>query len=360
MLYHPFLNFNNFITHYVSTFSKFYKILGHVYLKALDPQEMHFILDPLRFYEPIAKTMLNALYNPEPIYKTQQEFLAEYNKLIKYAAKKVENKPTEPVYIPDEKDRRFQHPDWQDNLFFDFVKQYYLMSSRHIENFFRKAPSLEKKDREKAALIIRQFLNLVSPSNFLYTNPEILNSIFKDSGENLIKGMTNLLHDLDRNYNLFDIYKARNYAFKIGDNVANTKGDVIYKNDLIELIHYSPTTKTTHQIPLLMIPPWINKYYILDLSPKQSMVKWLVDQGISVFMISWVNPGKALKDKSLDNYLLEGPLAAMNFLEEKLDIKKVNILGYCIGGLLGFLLLSYLNIINKTTESVQPHYLLHY
>lgn len=142
--------------------------------------------------------------------------------------------------------------------------------------------------------------------------------------------MTNLLTDLDKNYSLFDIYKARNHKFSIGKNIANTKGDVIFKNDLIELIYYTPTTETTHQIPLLMIPPWINKYYILDLSPKQSMVKCLVDKGFPVFMISWVNPTKALKDKAFDEYLLEGPLAAINFLEEKLQIRNVNILGYCI------------------------------
>ena len=342
MLYHPFFDFNNFLTQYINTFSKFYKILGHLQLKWIDPEEISFIFDPCRFYEPIAKIMLNALYNPEPLFKTQQDFIKEFNKLIQYSLNKTSGKTVEPICAPDPKDRRFQYKDWQENLFFDFIKQYYLISSKHIERFFKHAPNIDTESKEKAILVIKQFLNLMSPSNFLNTNPEIVASIFKDSGKKLIQGMTNLLNDLDKNHSLFDIYKARNYMFKIGKNVANTKGEVIYKNDLIELIYYTPSTLTTHKTPLLIVPPWINKFYILDLSPKQSMVKWLIDNGIPVFMISWVNPGKKLKDKSFDDYLMQGPIAAINFLEKELKIKQINILGYCIGGLLSFILMAYL------------------
>lgn len=342
MLYHPFLNFNDFIKHYTATFSKFYQILGQVYLKSLNQNEASITIDPLKLYEPLAKIMLEACKNPEPLFKTQQEFLKEYNKLIQYAIESAQGRKPHPVYKPDIKDKRFAYPNWEENLFFDFIKQFYLMSSKHIEKFLRSVPHVDRQTKEKAIFIIKQILNMLSPSNFIHTNPEILDSIFKDSGKGLLEGMNNLLNDLDKNHNLFDLYKARNHEFKLGIDVANTKGEVIYKNKLIELIYYTPTTEKTHKHPLLIIPPWINKYYILDLSSKQSMVKWLVDNGFPVFMISWVNPGKSLNNKSFDEYLLEGPFAAMKFLEEKLNIKQVNLLGYCIGGVLACMLMSYL------------------
>lgn len=313
-----------------------------MYMKLINPQDLPFALDPLSLYEPFAQLMLETCHNPEPLFKTQKEFLEEYNKLVNYAIETAQGKITKPVCEPDAKDKRFSYHEWQENLFFDFIKQYYLMASRHIEKFCYAMPHIDNHTKDQAAFFIKQMLNMLSPSNFIHTNPEIIQSIFKDSGKGLMKGLSNFFTDIDKNYSLLDIYKARNHHFKVGIEVASTKGEVVYKNDLIELIYYTPTTEKTHQVPLLIIPPWINKYYILDLSPKQSMVKWLLDNGFPVFMISWVNPGKSLKHKSFDDYLLEGPLAAMNFLEEKLNIKKVNILGYCIGGVLACILMAYL------------------
>lgn len=180
MLYHPFFNFNDFFGHYTNTFCKFYKTLGHIYLKLLHPEEVHFVLDPLRIYQPLAEAMLQAFYNPEPLFKRQNEFLEEYNKLITYLIEFAQGKKPKPICEPDTKDKRFTHQDWQENLFFNFLKQYYLIAARHIEHFFKKAPYADKETKEKAIFTIKQIMNMLSPSNFISTNPEIVESIFKD------------------------------------------------------------------------------------------------------------------------------------------------------------------------------------
>ena len=200
-----------------------------------------------------------------------------------------------------------------------------------------------------------QFLDAISPSNFIYTNPVVLYETISTNGENVVQGLSNLLKDIKNSKELFNISRTHKDKFKIGKNIACTKGEVVYKNDLMELICYTPTQKSNYEIPLLIVPPWINKYYILDLSPKNSLVKYLVDKGITVFVISWVNPTAKHRDTLFDHYLSEGALEAIDVIQNKFKINKMNVLGYCIGGALTTILLAYLayhkkdSVINTAT-----------
>jgi polyhydroxyalkanoate synthase len=234
---------------------------------------------------------------------------------------------------PSPRDKRFADPEWKSNQFFDFLMQLYLLTTRWAEELVRNA-ELDPHTRKKAEFYVQQVANAIAPSNFVLTNPEVLRETLTSSGDNLVRGMRMLAEDIEAGKGMLKIRQSDPANLIVGVNMATTPGKVIYQNDLMQLIQYEPATQNVLRTPLLIVPPWINKYYILDLRPEKSFVKWCVDQGITVFVISWVNPDKRLGTKTWEDYVKEGPLAAMDVIERATGELKVHTMGYCVGGTL--------------------------
>lgn len=230
-------------------------------------------------------------------------------------------------------DKRFKDPLWESNATSAFVMHSYLLYARWVETVADDLEGLDENSRRKIKFYSRQFVDAVSPSNFAWVNPTVLKKTIETRGDNLLKGMTRFLEDLKNGTSLLNIQNTDRTAFEIGKDLAATSGKVIFQNDLIQLIQYEPLTKKVHKAPLLVVPPWINKYYILDLRPENSFAKWLVEQGHTVFMISWANPGPALKETVFDDYLTKGSLAAIEAMQKITGEKKVNLVGFCLGGI---------------------------
>ncbi|MGB0670124.1 MAG: PHA/PHB synthase family protein [Rhodospirillales bacterium] len=245
------------------------------------------------------------------------------------------------VAEPDRGDRRFKDDAWQENEVFNFIKQSYLLTSRWLQTTVHDVDGLDHKTAEKVDFYTRQFIDALSPSNFVMTNPEVLRTTIETGGENLINGLQNMLTDLERGKGQLKISMTDMDAFKLGENIATTPGQVVFRNELMELIQYTPSTEKVQKRPLLFIPPWINKFYILDLRAKNSMVKWMVDQGHTVFLISWVNPDETLAKKAFADYITDGILSAVDAIEKQTGEKEINAAGYCIGGTLLATTLAY-------------------
>ncbi|HXO73019.1 MAG TPA: class I poly(R)-hydroxyalkanoic acid synthase [Bradyrhizobium sp.] len=240
----------------------------------------------------------------------------------------------QPAIAPAPRDKRFADPEWKSNQFFDFVMQAYLLSTRWANDLVREAEGLDPHTRKKAEFYVQQITNALAPSNFVLTNPEVLRETLASNGDNLVRGMKMLAEDIEAGHGSLRIRQSDPSNLEVGVNMATTPGKVIYQNDLMQLIQYQPATENVLRTPLLIVPPWINKFYILDLKPEKSYIKWCVDQGITVFVISWVNPDKALGQKTFDDYMKEGPLAAMDAIEKATGELKVHTAGYCVGGTL--------------------------
>src|ERR1700761_651155 len=249
---------------------------------------------------------------------------------------------SEPVAEPAPGDRRFKDAAWQESTLFDYIKQSYLLSARWLQSTVREVDGLDDKTARKIDFYTRQFVDAMAPSNFVLTNPEVLRATIESGGENLVNGLKHVLEDLDRGKGKWMIRMTDLDAFKVGGNIAVTPGKVVYQNDLMQLIQYVPTTAKVHQRPLLIIPPWINKYYILDLRPDNSFVKWAVSQGHTVFVISWVNPDEQLAQKTFEDYMKDGYLAALDAIEAATGEREVNAIGYCLGGTLLACTLAYM------------------
>jgi len=232
------------------------------------------------------------------------------------------------------KDKRFTHPEWSENVIFNFVKDSYLVTAEAILSAIRDVKGMDEASARKINFYTRQFVDALSPSNFVATNPEVLTATLHSGGQNLLRGLENLLSDLERGNGRLAITMTDMKAFRLGENIAITPGKIIYQNELMQLIQYTPSTREVRRRPLLIVPPWINKFYVLDLQPKNSFIKWAVDQGHTVFAISWVNPDKKLAAKGFENYMLEGPLAALGAIESATGERSVNAIGYCLGGTL--------------------------
>jgi polyhydroxyalkanoate synthase len=241
---------------------------------------------------------------------------------------------TSPVISPVPRDKRFQDAEWKSNQFFDFMMQLYLLTTQWAFDVVRQAEGLDPHTRKKAEFYVQQITNAISPSNFVLTNPEVLRETVASSGQNLLRGMQMLAEDVVAGHGQLRIRQSDSSNLNVGVQLANTAGKVIFQNDLMQLIQYQPTTENVLRTPLLIVPPWINKFYILDLNPQKSFIKWCVDQGITVFVISWVNPDKSLGTKTFDDYMKEGPLAAMDAIEKATGEMKVHTMGYCVGGTL--------------------------
>jgi polyhydroxyalkanoate synthase len=247
-----------------------------------------------------------------------------------------------PLAEPSPEDRRFRDQAWSDNAVFDFIKQSYLLTARWLQSRARNVEGLDEPTARKVDFYTRQFVDAMAPSNFVLTNPEVLRATLETRGENLVNGLKNLLDDLERGKGRLQISMTDMNAFKIGDNVAATPGKIVFQNDLMQLIQYAPTTAEAKRRPLLIIPPWINKFYILDLRPRNSFIRWAVGEGHTVFVISWVNPDERLAKKSFEDYMQEGPLAALAAMEKATGERTANVIGYCLGGTLLAATLAYM------------------
>ena len=250
--------------------------------------------------------------------------------------------PLPPVAEPDPKDRRFADPEWSNNQFFDFMKQAYLLTVKWADHLVEQADSLDPHTRQKAEFYIQQISNAVAPSNFVLTNPELWRETLTSNAENLVRGMKLLSKDIEAGGGDLRISQTDATMFKVGENIAATPGKVVFENELMQLIQYAPTTESVHKVPLLIVPPWINKFYILDLTPEKSFIKWCVDLGLTVFVISWVNPDARHAAKSFDDYMQDGPLAALDAIKQATGEAKVHAIGYCVGGTLLAITLAWL------------------
>ena len=281
------------------------------------------------------------LSDPTRAVQLQASLGRAYLDLWGEAVKRLAGETAKPVAEPDARDRRFSDPEWSSNQFFDFMKQAYLLSTQWADHLVKDAKELDPTTRQKAEFYIKQIANAVSPSNFVLTNPQLLRETLSSNADNLVRGMKMLAQDIDEEGNI-NIRQSDPKMFEVGRNLATTPGKVIFQNDLIQLIQYAPATKTVLKIPVLIVPPWINKFYVLDLTPQKSFIKWCVDQGLTVFVISWVNPDARLALKNFEDYMRDGPLAAIDAMQKATGEKRVHAIGYCVGGTLLAVTLAYM------------------
>ena len=274
------------------------------------------------------------LSNPYRLAETQMNLWWEYSALWQSSMLKLMGQSTTPVVEPAKSDKRFRHEDWEEHFLFDYVKQSYLIAARWLHNTVANVEGLDEHTRRNVDFFTRQYIDALAPSNFALTNPEVFRETIASGGQNLVKGLNNLLDDIERGNGQLKISMTDSKAFELGVNIATTPGHVVFQNDLMQLIQYEPATAKVAKRPLLIMPPWINKYYILDLREKNSLIKWCVAQGLTVFVISWVNPDERHAAKDFVDYMLEGPLAALDAIEKATGEKDANVLGYCLGGTL--------------------------
>jgi len=263
----------------------------------------------------------------------QMKLGASYLDLWGRSVRRLNGEQTESTIEPNARDKRFQDPEWKANQFFDFIKQFYLLTSNWAFDLVRDAEGLDPHVKMKAEFYIKQIADALSPSNFVLTNPEVLRQTLESSGDNLVRGMKMLAEDIEAGGGTLKIRQTGN-SLAVGKDLALTPGKVVFQNEIMQLIQYEPASESVLRTPLLVVPPWINKYYILDLKPEKSFIKWMVDQGITVFVISWVNPDKTLGTKTFEDYMRLGPLAAMDAIERTTGEMKVHTMGYCVGGTL--------------------------
>jgi polyhydroxyalkanoate synthase len=264
----------------------------------------------------------------------QTKIAKDYLDLWGSSVRRLAGEKVKPAIEPSPRDKRFKDPEWKSNQFFDFVMQLYLLTTRWAQDLVRDAEGIDPHTRKKAEFYVQQITNAIAPSNFVFTNPEVLRETLSSNGDNLVRGMTMLAEDIEAGHGTLRIRQSDPSNLEVGVNMATTPGKVIYQNELMQLIQYEPTTENVLRTPLLIVPPWINKFYILDLRPERSFIKWCVDQGITVFVISWVNPDKELGKKTFEDYMKEGPLTAMDIIEKVTGEMKVHTAGYCVGGTL--------------------------
>ena len=298
--------------------------------------------DPLNIGSAFLEMTAKLMANPARLMAAQIGFWQDYMTLWQNTARRLMGGANEPVIDASSTDRRFKDDAWKENEVFDFIKQSYLLSARYVQDVVKQVDGLDPKTAQKVDFYSRQFVDAMSPSNFLLTNPEVLRKTAETGGENLLRGLNNLLTDLERGKGKLHIKMVDTEAFKVGDNIGVSPGKVVYQNDLMQLIQYTPSTAKVLKRPLLIGPPWINKFYILDLRPRNSFVRWAVAQGHTVFMISWVNPDGKLAEKNFEDYMSEGYLAALDAIEQATGEREVNAIGYCLGGTLLASTLAYM------------------
>ena len=298
--------------------------------------------DPMNIGNAFLELTARMMADPAKMMEAQMALWQGYMELWQSTGQKMMGQSTEPVASPEQEDRRFRDDDWDENVLFDYIKQSYLLSARWLQNTVRDVEGLDDKTAKKVDFYTRQFVDAMAPSNFVMTNPQVLRETIESRGENLVKGLKDLLDDMERGGGQLRIRQTDEDAFELGRNIALTPGKVVFQTDLMQLLQYEPVTEKVDKRPLLIIPPWINKYYILDLQPKNSFIKWCVEQGLTVFVVSWVNPDEKLAQKSFEDYMLEGPLAALDAIEQATGARDANVIGYCLGGTLLASTLAYM------------------
>jgi polyhydroxyalkanoate synthase len=286
--------------------------------------------------------------DPFKLAEAQLNLWKDYWTLWQGSMLKLMGQSVTPVAAPDKADRRFKDPEWEEHFVFDYIKQSYLIAARHLHQAVGQVEGLDEATAKKVDFFTRQYIDALAPTNFALTNPEVLRETLASGGKNLVNGLNNLLKDLERGKGKqVQVKMTDPKAFKLGENIATTKGSVVFQNDLIQLIQYEPLSATVYKRPLLIIPPWINKYYILDLREKNSFIRWATEQGHTVFVISWVNPDERFAQKSFEDYMFEGPLAALDAMEKATGEAEADVIGYCLGGTLLACALAYLSAKNQ-------------
>ena len=315
----------------------------------------HYLKDP-RFFSPdpvsrvkiqqafdlFASLASQKLADPTSLQQSQLRLAEQYFTLLGQSVRRALGEEVEPVVVPDSGDRRFTDEDWSKGPYFDFIKQAYLIATNWAVEQVEGNHNLDEQAKRQARFFVDQMVSASSPSNFPLTSPEILRETLSTNGENLVRGMIKLASDMSGSSDMFRITQTDMEAFDVGTNLAVTPGKVIFQNHLLQLIHYTPVTKTVYKSPLLIVPPWINKYYILDLAPRKSFVEWIVAQGVNTFIISWVNPQESLRELSFENYMQQGILSALGVVIRETGEKNINTVGYCVGGTLLASTLAYM------------------
>ncbi len=274
------------------------------------------------------------LSDPHRALQAQTALFSRYMDLWSNSIRRMGGEQVEDVAKPEPGDRRFSDQEWRENQFFNFLRQTYLITSNWITDLVDRTEGLDEHTKHKAVFYAQQLVNSLSPTNFPATNPEVLRETFSSDGENLVRGMKMLTEDLERGGGDLKLRQADNSAFQVGRDVANTPGKVVAQNSVCQVIQYDASTEKVLKRPLVIVPPWINKFYILDLNPQKSFIKWCVDQGHTVFVVSWVNPDERQAGMSFEHYAKQGILSTLDVVEEITGAKKVNLIGYCVGGTL--------------------------
>jgi polyhydroxyalkanoate synthase len=287
------------------------------------------------------------LADPAALAAFSTNLMLDYARLWQSSWMKMLGLQAPPVAEPAKGDARFRDADWSSNFLFDYIKQSYLIAAQHIQRAVAQVEGLSPESQKKVAFFTRQYVDALSPTNFAHTNPQVLRETLSSGGQNLLKGLANLLADIEKGEGSLRISMTDESAFQLGRNVATTPGKVVFQTELMQLIQYQPSTAEAWRAPLVIIPPWINKYYILDLRPTNSFIKYAVDKGHTVFVLSWVNPDARLAQKDFEDYMLQGPLAALDAVEKATGEKKVNFIGYCLGGTLLGATLGFLSRKNE-------------
>jgi len=290
--------------------------------------------DPFNVAPAMTEVMTSLASHPDRLLKAQADLYGRYMDLWATTARRAMGEPAEPVVQPPKGDKRFNHPEWSENPVFDAMKQSYLLTSDWLNTLVSSAEGVDPLTKRRAEFFTKMLTDAFAPSNFLASNPAALRELMNTKGESLVKGMERFAADLERGGGQLAISQTDLERFQVGENVATAPGKVVWRDELFELIQYGPSTDHVREIPLLIFPPWINKFYILDLRPENSMIRWLTGQGFTVFLCSWVNPDASLKDKTLEDYMKGGVYAASQKVMEQCGTDRVNAVGYCIGGTL--------------------------
>ena len=291
------------------------------------------------FYEMTGKLFAD----PAKFAELQMKLWQDYTSLWQNSMLQFFGQYAQPVIEPAKGDRRFKHDDWQQNFLYDYIKQSYLIAAKHLHQTVGSVEGLDEQTARKVDFYTRQYIDALSPSNFVLTNPEVLRETVASGGQNLVKGLNNLLEDLESgNGQQVRVKMTDPNAFQVGGNLALTPGKVVYQNELMQLVQYAPLTEEVYRRPLLILPPWINKFYILDMRENNSFVRWATAQGHTVFIVSWINPDASLADTTFDQYMLHGPLDALDAIEKATGEREIDAIGFCLGGTLLATTLAYM------------------
>jgi polyhydroxyalkanoate synthase len=313
------------------------------YVKPLEPPAKPGLPDQVgEVVRTLGQVAESWLVDPQKAMEAQSRLGSQFFSLWAGTLRRAQGEAAEPVASPEPRDQRFKDPEWSENPVFDFMKQAYLITTRWAETLVEEAEDLDDHTRHKARFYVRQLSGALAPSNFVATNPELIRKTIEENGANLVRGMQMLVEDIEAGRGELKLRQTDPTRFKVGVNMANTPGKVVFRNELMELIQYAPTTETVLKRPLLIVPPWINKFYVLDLNEEKSFIRWAVSQGLTVFCISWVNPDERHADKSFEHYMREGIFAALDAIREATGERRVAAIGYCVGGTLLAVALAYM------------------